>query len=301
MKPERTLRAAAVAASHCEALFQRRAEPADLLPEFGRLAERLARQLGPALAGLGDGKAAEVRVAQVERRSGADLAAAIGPLAANSLLAIGQSKCRLLLSIDGAALLAQLDRAFGGTGEIGGKLPAALPLSADLLAQRIEQAVTQLLGAAIDPAEAVTVIERDGAYTAVSPFGISDAVAVVTFELAEADAKPMTVRLAVRADQVAALLPSAEPRRRAPRREAGPLDTPFADITLTLEAVLTEMRVPLSRIAAFAPGQTIPIPVARAVPLRIGGAIVARGTVGELDDRVALQITNATPSRKDIQ
>jgi flagellar motor switch protein FliM len=84
-------------------------------------------------------------------------------------------------------------------------------------------------------------------------------------------------------------------------RAASLLDSPFADITLTLEAVLSEMRVPLSSIAALAPGQTLPIPVARAVPLRVGGTIVARGTVGELDDRVALQITNATPSRKDIQ
>lgn len=301
MKPQRSLCAAGMAASHCEALFQQRAEPTDLLPELGRLAERLARQLGPVFAGLGDGKAVEVRVAAIERQGGADLAAAIGPLAANCLLAIGQSKSRLLFSIDGAALLAQLDRAFGGTGETAGKLPAVLPLSADLLAQRVERAVAGLLGQAIDPAETMSVVERDSSYSAISPFGISDAVAVIVFEVAEAGVQPMTLRLAVRVDQLNILLPATTTRRRAPRREAGPLDAPFADITLTLEAVLTEMRVPLSRIAALAPGQTIPIPVARAVPLRVGGAIVARGTVGELDDRVALQITNVTPPRKDFQ
>ncbi|HEU4649935.1 MAG TPA: hypothetical protein VFS49_00835 [Croceibacterium sp.] len=37
------------------------------------------------------------------------------------------------------------------------------------------------------------------------------------------------------------------------------------------------------------------------MPLRIGGTVVARGTIGELDDRVALQITHSTPSRKDTQ
>lgn len=301
MKPERPPLAAGYAANHCDALFRQRAEPADLLPEFGRLGERLARQLGPALASFGGGKTPEVQVEGVERRSGTELADAIGPLAANCLLAIGGSKNRLLLSIDGGALLAQLDRAFGGTGEIGGKLPVALPLSADLLAQRVEQGVASLLGELIGPSGALDVIERDHSYTALAPFKKGEALAVLTFEVSADGAQPMTIRLAARADSLAAILPATETRRRAPSREAGPLDAPFADIALTLEAVLTEMRIPLSRIAALAPGQTIPIPVARAIPLRIGGTIVARGTVGELEDRVALQITNAIPSRKDIQ
>ena len=100
-------------------------------------------------------------------------------------------------------------------------------------------------------------------------------------------------------DSLATLLPSTEVRKRVPERKSGPLDDPFGEITLTLEAVLSEMRIPLSRIATLEPGQTLAIPVARAVPLRIGGTLVARGTVGELDDRVALQITHSDPSRKD--
>lgn len=301
MKPERSLKAAGYAASHCDALFRQRAEPADLLPEFGRLGERLARQLGPVLASFGGGKAPAVRMAGVERNSSAELAEAIGPLAANCLLAIGGSKARILLSIDGGALLAQLDRAFGGTGDIGNKLPAALPLSADLLAQRVEQGVSDLLGELIGTSEALEAVERDGSFATLAPFRKNETLAVLTFEVSTDGAKPMTMRLAAKADSLGAILPSTETRRRAPSRNAGPLDAPFADIALSLEAVLTEMRVPLSRIATFAPGQTIPIPVARAVPLRVGGTIVARGTVGELDDRVALQITNAIPARKDIQ
>lgn len=301
MKPERPFRAAGVAASHCDALIRQRAEPADLLPEFGRLAERLARQLGPVLSAFGGGKAPEVRLTGVERQSGAELAQAIGPLAANCLMSIGGSKNLLLFSIDGAALLAQLDRAFGGTGEIGGKLPATLPLSADLMAQRVEQGIARLLSDQIDPAEPLATVERDSSYATLAPFRKSEILAVLSFEVVETGAQPLTMRLAAKADALTAILPSTETRRRAPLRNAGPLDAPFAGIALPLEAVLTEMRIPLSRIAALAPGQTIPIPVARAIPLRVGGTIVAHGTVGELDDRVALQITNSTPSRKEIQ
>lgn len=299
MKPERPLTPAGLAAGHCDALFRQRAEPADLLPEFGRLGERLARRLGPVLAGFGGGKAPEIRVVGVERTNGAELAAAIGPLAANSLLAAGASPHRLLFSIDGAALLAQLDRAFGGTGEIG-KLPETLPLSADLLAQRVEQGIAELLTQLIDPSEPLRIAERDSSYATLSPFRRGgDALAVLALHVTESGGPPMTLRLAAKVESLAALLPSGETRKRPPARRAGPLDEPFADIELTLEAVLTEMRLPLSRIASLAPGQTLPIAVARAVPLRVGGTVVARGTVGELDDRVALQITHALHSRKE--
>ena len=301
MKPQRPPTPAGRAASHCDALFGQRAEPADLLPEFGRLGERLVRQLGPVLAVFAGGETPEVRLAGVGRKSGAELGAQIGALAANSLMAFGAGKHRLLLSIDGAALLAQLDRAFGGTGVIAATLPAGLPLSADLLAQRVERGVAGLLAKLIEPTESLDVVERDSSYASLSPFGDDDALAVLGFEMSDAGSKPMTLVLATKAESLAAFLPSTGTRKRAPARPAGALDDPFADITLTLEAVLTEMRIPLSRIAAFAPGQTIPIAVARAVPLRVGGKVVARGTVGELDDRVALQITNATHSRKESQ
>lgn len=299
MKPERFLSSAGLAANHADALFGQRAEDVDLLPEFGRLGERLARALAPALAAFGGGKAPEVRVTAVERKSGAELAGELTRLGANALL--GTGKLRLLVAIDGGALLAQLDRAFGGTGEIGNKLPAALPLSADLLAQRMEQAVAELMTQLVDLPQPFEVVERDGAYATLAPFRKGDALAVLSLEVIERGAKPMKLALAVKAEALAALLPPTETRKRAPERNSGPLDEPFGEIALTLEAVLTEMRIPLSRIATLEPGQTLAIPVARAVPLRIGGRVVARGTVGELEDRVALQITQSAHSRKDFQ
>src|SRR5690606_30717827 len=129
-------------------------------------------------------------------------------------MAIGQSKCRLLLSIDGAALLAQLDRAFGGTGEIASKLPATLPLSADLLAQRVEQAVAGLLTQLVDLPDAFELVERDNAYATLAPFRKGDTLAVLTLEVIERGGKPMRLLLALKAEALAALLPPTEARKR---------------------------------------------------------------------------------------
>jgi flagellar motor switch protein FliM len=301
VKPQRPLSAAGQAAAHSPALFRQRAEEVDLLPEFGRMGERFARVLGPILAALGGGKMPDVRLAHVERNNGGELGGKISPLAANCVYAIGTGKHRLLLSIDGAALLAQLDRAFGGTGEVTSPLPETLPLSADLLAQRLEAEIATLLGQVISPNDELVVAERETAYATLAPFRKAEPLAVLSFEICDAGSKPWTMLLAVKAETLSAIVPSPHASQRTPRRRAGPLDDPFADISLTLEAVLTEMRVPLSRIAALAPGQTIPIPVPRAMPLRIGGTVIAKGTVGELEDRVALQLTSALLSRKDSQ
>ncbi len=301
MKPERPPRAAGLAANHCDALFRQRGEAVDPLPDFARLGERLARELGPALTAFGGSKAPEAHVARAQRMTSAELSNTVGALAANCLLSAGEGQPCLLLAIDGPALLAKLDRAFGGTGDIGGRLPAALPLSADLFAQRVEQVVAEVLTRLVKPAEPFRVIERDGSHDALSPYGKTEALAVLEIEIAEPGATPLTARLAAAASELAALVPSRTARKLAPARPAGPLDAPFGDIALTLEAVLSEMRIPLSRLATLAPGQTLPIPVARAVPLRVGNTVVARGTVGELDDRVALQITQVPPSRKDFQ
>lgn len=301
MKPERTLKAAGLAVSHCEALFRQSGEQVDLLPEFGKLGERLARAIAPSLAAFSGGKAPEVRVESVTRMNGGELAGKILPLAANSVLGSEDGSHRLLLSIDGAAILAQLDRTFGGTGEITEALPKTLPLSADLLAQRLEKMVTEALDQFVTDLAPLAVAERDTSYPTISPYRKADSLAVLTLEIEDAGLKSWTMIVATKAETLPSIVsPPSSPKRRE-RRKSGPLDDPFAGVPLTVEAVLAEMRIPLSRLAAFAPGQTIPIPVARAVPLRVGGTIIAKGTVGELEDRAALQLTTTMFTRKDPQ
>lgn len=51
------------------------------------------------------------------------------------------------------------------------------------------------------------------------------------------------------------------------------------------------MRIPLNQAASLAPGVVLPVAVARAVPLAAGPSIIARGTVGQQDDRVAIKLT----------
>ena len=53
------------------------------------------------------------------------------------------------------------------------------------------------------------------------------------------------------------------------------------------------MALPVSAIAALVPGQILPVTVARNVPLWIGETQIAHGTIGALDERIAVQITHA--------
>ena len=68
---------------------------------------------------------------------------------------------------------------------------------------------------------------------------------------------------------------------------------PFGAMPLSLSAVLVDMALPVSTISALQPGQVLPVSVARSIPLKAGGQTIAHGTIGALDDRVAVQITHA--------
>jgi flagellar motor switch protein FliM len=60
---------------------------------------------------------------------------------------------------------------------------------------------------------------------------------------------------------------------------------------LTLRAVLVDIPLPLSALGALEVGQILMVPLARAVPLHIAGCTIARGTIGAVDDRVAIQLS----------
>jgi flagellar motor switch protein FliM len=274
------------AAAHCEALITRHAAPQEFVRELELFGERLAAALRPVLA------AVQVRSLGARPVSVGELAEHCGALCAASVHTFGPGERSLLLSFEARALLAQLDRAFGGTGDIGKVLPVELPLSADLLAQRMERQVAAAVAGELGGIE-LRSGERGGSVAQLLPYIPSADLTLLEFEVSPEAGAPWRISLAVESEALPALLPrSAAARPSASGRQRGDAGSaPFADLPLTASATLVDMEVPLHRVVALAPGDVLPIMVARSVPLQIGEAVIARGTVGEVDKQVALQIT----------
>ncbi len=294
MKPQRAFVAERAAAQHCAELLRRGPEPAELLPQLARLGERFARRLAEGLARLSGGEPPLITPQAVREERFADLAKAIGPLAANSLLSAGAAGAPLLASLDAGAVLRLVDKAFGGKGEAPATMPDKFPTSAQLMIQRLETLVVERLCVALGADGAVRALRRDGDLTELAPFPADARLAVLQLEVMEGMRAPWLVTLALPLTTLAELFghgdrPTALP---AAPRAADPAAAPFGDVPLPLTAVLVDMQVPLATISALEPGMVLPVAVARAVPLSIAGSVIARGTVGAQDDRVAIKITH---------
>ena len=296
MKPDRAFVAAGRAAQHCPELIRRGPAPADLLPRLALLGDRLARALGPEVAGLVGGEPPAVSALPPREVSENELAGEIGHLAANSLFASGVPGVSLLVSVEGLAVLRLVDRAFGGKGEVSGQLPEAFPLSAELLVARLEERLGQCLATALgrDGDGEVRALRRNARFAELAPFPAGCRLALLQLEVCESLAAAFKVSLAL----PTALLPrllgeagGASSGGAAPRGVANPAAAPFADVPLPLTARIVDMDVPLSAISALAPGMVLPVSVARAVPLLSGSIPLARGTVGEQDGSIALCIS----------
>ena len=290
MKPQHSFVAERIAAQHCEELLRREAEPVDLLPALTRLGERFARLLGPAFAALLGGDAPCVSVAVLAELSEPELREEAGSLAANCLLATAIPGLALLVSVDGLATLRLVDRAFGGRGEASGVLPTSFPLSAQLMIERLEQLIAHNLGEALGQGD-LRVVKRDSRLAELAPFPAGARLAVLRIEIMEGARAPWKLLIALPAAQLSKLLSSgdaAAPREPSP---ANPAAAPFAEVPIPLTATLVDMLVPLSVLAALEPGAILPVAVARAVPLSVGGAVLARGTIGAQDDRVAIKLS----------
>ncbi len=294
------LKPAGRAANHCVALLSQREGQADLGPGFEQFGMRLAGALRGCVAAVtGD---AEVRVASLgsTELAGGDLRGQCAPLVAASRHLFGVAGHALMLALDGRAILEQLDRTFGGAGDIGDALPARLPKTAAVLAERFERQVLAAIAGELGGLDF-----RADAATPLDPFAALDARApltVLTLEVAAAGGRQWHILLAVETASLSSLLPKRASAPRAPssRRKPGIDEAPFADLPLSAGARLVDMDMPLHRLATIAPGTILPIMVARSVPLQVGDVVIARGTVGEVDDQVALQITQ-TFTGKEIR
>ncbi len=293
MKPQRTFVAERPLAQHCPELTQRGPDPAALLAQFTRAAQRSGESFAKLIAPL-NGGAAPGATAEAPREIGeAELRLECGTLSANCLFALPQPGVTMLASIEGAALLRLNDRAFGGRGELPEVMPAAFPLSAELLIGKVEAYLAEALGRVLGAPEPLRALRRNASLAELAPYPAGARLAAVRCQFADQGDLPWTLTLALPLPALSKVFGRGDvaPANPAPRA-ANPAAAPFAEVPLPLTAVLVEMKVPMAAIAALAPGAVLPVSVARQVPLRIGQRTLARGTVGNQDDRIALQLTS---------
>jgi flagellar motor switch protein FliM len=292
MKPERALIAAGRAAQHCSALLHRGPAPTEQLAHLKRTGERLAPLLARMLAPLLGGDPPTVTVLPPRETGEGEFAAEVGSLAMNCLYASGVPGATLLASIDGRATLGLVDRAFGGKGVSLQPLPAAFPLSAELLIARIEARLGACLAVALAHPD-LAALRRHPQLSELAPYPAGCRLGVLQLEVMEEGGPSWRISFAMPMVTLPRLLGlgTSAGTSRMPRGPADPAAAPFAEVPLTLTAVLVDMAVPLAAISALAPGTVLPITVSRAVPLLAGTAILARGSAGTEDDRLALRIT----------
>lgn len=292
MKPQHSFIAERPAAQHCAELLRAGPPPAELLPALGRTGERIARAMLPGLAGLLGDSEPQIAADPPAQRDAAGLSGDIAGLAANSLLTSAGAGLSLLASIDGAAMLRLVDRAFGGCGDAIGMLPDRFPLSAELMIRRVEDLIEQALREAFGLSD-LAALRRDSDIAALAPFAPATDLAVLRLTISEGGKPPWHLLVAVPLAQLPALLGNGASERPAmrPNGQADPAAAPFAEVPLPLTATLVDMRVPLSTLAVLEPGAVLPVAINRAVPIASGGTVLARGTIGTNDDRIAVRLT----------
>ena len=297
MRPEPTFIAHRMAAQHSpELLGPTTPSLSELTPALAQLAERLAGTLAAGLQRLSGGDAPRIRPAAPCLLAAQAQDDAVRTLATHAVLGIGPERHRVRLTCAAAPVFRLVDRAFGGRGTVPDPLPEAFPLSAELLVARLEQTLAGALQSALGGgALTVLPLERSTRVDQLEPFAPNDAVSVLAMTIEEPGCEPWELSLAFPQTTLAALFAGREHKRDRARTPVtpDPMSEPFAALPITLTAVLVDMALPFTRLAALRPGDVIPVAVARSVPLKAGDRTIATGTIGDFEDRIAVQITTA--------
>jgi len=289
VKPQRAFVVDRVVARHCPELLAAAIPAAGALEApAALLAERLARRLTGGLARL---SSEPPLVRALPSREIAAGEADRDGLCSYAVLGIGAERQPALLTLAAEPVLRMVDRAFGGRGEVPDPLPAALPLSAELLVARLEgiaaTALAEALG--IGPIEP---LRRDSRLSQLAPFAAGTPLIEQSVEIEERGMPPWRLVFALPQPLLASLFAGREPKPRTSPAQPDPASEPFGSLPVRLTAVLVDMPLSFSRLAALRPGDVLPVAVARNVPVKAGGRTIASGTVGEFEDRVALQLTS---------
>lgn len=290
-------------AQHCAELIARGPRPEDRATAIAAWRRDVAKALVQDLAALFSGTRLSAQLGEPQWLTGKAAFEQIGQVAVNSLLRCGAADRTALFSCDFQTAIALTDRSFGGDGTLPEEVPETLPRSASLLIDQMAKLVAGAIASAgegdNDPADSDVIIRSESAGR-LKPFAPDAACALFTIEIAGGGKQVWQGLLAIDADVLDRLLPGladgSRPGTVQPRMRPAPaLET----IPLSLRAVLAELTLTLGQLERLRPGDEIPIPMPRDVPLRIGATTFAHGTIGTNHDRMAIQLTRTHSERSD--
>lgn len=283
-------------ARHCAELLGTGPSIDELVPALSLLGEKLARVLPAGLARFAGGEPPLVRTGMPMDCTLGSIQAEIETIAAHTLMAVGPKGLPLLATFEAAPVLRLVDRAFGGRGVVPDPLPDTFPLSAELLLTRIEEAIASALTIVFGAEDhKVRPLRRDTSLRQLNPFDKRADLLQLSLEVEEPGVEPWSLSLAFPQPTLAAIMATPRHPARAGQRPAAPdpMSEPYASVPVDVTAVLVDMTLGFSRLSSLKPGDVLPVAVARSVPLQVDGRIIATGTIGEVEDRVAVQIQHA--------
>lgn len=282
------------AAQHCAELLSRAAEPVEPAQEVARLAQHFAQNVSRALGEMWDARGLKVEAAATTLVAADAAISAIGVHTINSFFAFGTERLGALLSVATCEVNAQFERLLGGDGRVD-RTSVRLPRSAHPFVARFEQAILTALRDAAGREE-FSLAASMGVANEIAPFAKDEQVWVLQFTVSPPLGTEWTLTLAVCRPTLSQLLDVrvASPATGRAIGERGIDQSAIGLVELPACAILVDAPIPLSRLAQLEPGSVIPIAINRSIPLLIEHAVIAHGTAGEIDDRIALEITHTS-------
>lgn len=282
------------AAQHCAELLSRAAEPVEPAQEVARLAQRFAQKASRVLGEMWDARGLKVEASDTTLVAADAAVSAIGVHTVNSFFALGTERLGALVSVSTCEVNAQFERLLGGDGRVD-RTSVRLPRSAYPFVARFEHGIlTALRDAAAR--EEFSLAASMGVASEIAPFAKDEQVWVLQFTVTPLLGTEWTITMAVCRPTLSQLLDArvASPATGRAIGERGLDQAAIGLMELPASAILVDAAIPLSRLTQLQPGSVIPIAINRSIPLLIEHAVVAHGTAGEIDDRIALEITHTS-------
>ncbi len=280
--------AAGRAANHCKELLklvdERAGEQASL--------DLFAKKVAPIIASAFGMREADVEPHPLERVDEKDFRETAKAGRCNRVLWLIPERISIVLSIDCSLLLSKFDRAFGGDGSVA-KNVNAFSASVDRYSQKIEAMIERDLGEIIAPGVSdVWRVGERGTHFDTYPFAMGSDLLKIAFSIGAEKNEDWRLELVMQEKHTASL---CDKRNKAtkPAGPINPLKSPFRHVPLPVSASLASASITVGKLSRLTPGDVLPVSLNATVPLLLSGEEIARGTIGECDGRVALQVTHS--------